>query len=84
MEQAQEKDLNPYEFTIEINGEPQAVRVEVPKQGDYIIYINGERTGHIYPILGGTKTQWKTKDKIDQELVDSIGYHIETQAGNHI
>jgi hypothetical protein len=72
----QEKDLNPYEFTLEINGEPQAVRVELPKPGDYIVYINGERTGHIYPVRGQVCT-WKSADHIDQSLINAIGKNIE-------
>lgn len=72
-----QKDLNPYEFTLEINGDPAAIRVEIPKEGDYIVYINGERTGHIYCIKGGSKVQWKTTDHIGQDLVDEIGTHIE-------
>lgn len=84
MEAKQEKDLNPYEFTIENNGEPQAVRVEVPKEGDYIVYINGERTGHIYPIIGGTSLKWQTKDDIDQGLVDEIGRQIEILEETHL
>lgn len=72
----QEKDLNPYEFTLEIDGEPQAIRVELPKPGDYIVYINGERTGHIYPVRGQVCT-WKSNDDIEQNLVDEIGKSIE-------
>lgn len=72
-----QKDLNPYEFTLEINGDPAAIRVEIPKEGDYIVYINGERTGHIYCIKGKGKVQWKTTDHIGQDLVDEIGNHIE-------
>lgn len=72
----QEKDLNPYEFTLEIDGEPHAVRVEVPKPGDYIVYINGERKGHIHPIKG-TASEWKTMDDMEQPLVDEIGKNIE-------
>ena len=77
MENTQEKDLNPYEFTIEIAGEPTAIRVEVPKEGDYIVYINGERSGHIYPEAGHTSLDWKTKDDIDQKLVSEIGANVE-------
>ncbi|TKC09544.1 hypothetical protein [Pedobacter frigoris] len=84
MENTQNKDLNPHEFTIEINGEPQAIRVEVTKPGDYVIYINGERTGHIYPIIGSTTLKWKSKDHISQELVDVIGKQIETLENNHL
>lgn len=73
-----EKDLNPYEFTLEISGEPSAIRIEIPKEGDYIVYINGERTGHIYCIKGSSSVQWKTTDHISQELVDEIGAHIVT------
>jgi len=72
----QEKDLNPYEFTLEIDGEPQAIRVELPKPGDYIVYINGERKGHIYPIRG-TVSEWKSGDDIDQSLINEIGKNIE-------
>ncbi|TDQ11631.1 hypothetical protein [Pedobacter metabolipauper] len=77
MENTQEKDLNPYEFTLEIDGEPNAIRVELPKPGDYIIYINGERTGHIFPETGNTTLQWRSKDDIDQKLVDELGARIE-------
>ncbi len=84
MENTRQKDLNPHEFTIEIDGEPQAIRVETPKQGDYIVYINGERTGHIYPIIGSTTLKWKTKDTINQELVDEIGKQIEVLESNHL
>lgn len=77
MENKQEKDLNPYEFTLEIAGEPAAVRVEVPKPGDYIVYINGERMGHIYPVVGSTVLIWKTNDEIEETLVSEIGAHIE-------
>ncbi|MES2826960.1 MAG: hypothetical protein V4687_02350 [Bacteroidota bacterium] len=76
MENTQEKDLNPYEFTIEIAGEPNAVRVELPKPGDYIIYINGERTGHIYRETATGKV-WDTKDEIDPKLVKALGAQIE-------
>lgn len=72
-----QKDLNPYEFTLEIKGDPSAIRVEIPKEGDYIVYVNGERTGHIYCIKGNNSVQWKTTDHISQELVDEIGKHIE-------
>jgi hypothetical protein len=78
----QEKDLNPYEFTLEKAGEPQAVRVELPKPGDYIIYINGERTGHIYPIRSKSTVEWKTKDDIAQALVNEIGKNIEVLEEN--
>ncbi|WP_316788535.1 hypothetical protein [Pedobacter frigoris] len=84
MENTQNKDLNPHEFTIEISGEPQAVRVEITKPGDYVIYINGERTGHIYPIIGSTTLKWRSKDHISQELVDEIGKQIETLENNHL
>lgn len=84
MENVQEKDLNPHEFTIDINGEPHAIRVEVTKPGDYVIYINGERTGHIYPIIGNTTLKWQTKDNISQELVDEIGAQIEALENNHL
>lgn len=73
----QEKDLNPYEFTLEIHGEPQAIRVELPKPGDYIIYINGERTGHIYPIRSKSTVEWKSNDDIDQALINELGKSIE-------
>lgn len=78
----QEKDLNPYEFTLEIDGEPQAVRVELPKPGDYIIYINGARTGHIYPIRSNSIVDWKSNDDIDQQLIDEIGKNIEVLEEN--
>ncbi len=77
MDNTQEKDLNPYEFTIEIDGEPNAVRVEVPKAGDYIIYINGERLGHIYLETADADRNWKTKDDLSQRLVDELGAQIE-------
>lgn len=77
MENTQEKDLNPYEFTIEIDGEPNAVRVEVPRPGDYIIYINGERLGHIYRESADTAKIWRTKDNLSQKLVDNLGAQIE-------
>ncbi|MGY4385816.1 hypothetical protein ACVWYN_002864 [Pedobacter sp. UYP24] len=77
MDNTQEKDLNPYEFTIEIDGEPNAVRIEVPKTGDYIVYINGERLGHIYSEAEDAERKWKTKDDISQQLVDKLGAHIE-------
>ena len=77
MENTQHKDLNPHEFTLEIAGEPTAVRVEVPKPGDYIVYLNGERTGHIYPIVGNTSIVWKTNDDIEESLVNEIGAQIE-------
>ena len=77
MENKQEKDLNPYEFTLEINGEPHAIRVEVPKDGDYVIYINGERSGHISRTDSSTKKIWESKDDIDQALVDQIGEQVE-------
>lgn len=77
MNKMQEKDLNPHEFTIEIGGEPHAVRVEVIKAGDYVVYINGERTGHIYPIVGSKTLKWQTKDQINQPIVDEIGKQIE-------
>lgn len=73
-----EKDLNPYEFTLEIDGdEPQAIRVEHPKPDDYVIYINGERSGHIYPVVSNNTMEWRSEDKMDQVLVDEIGRHIE-------
>ncbi|MNE81827.1 hypothetical protein D3C80_1785020 [compost metagenome] len=72
-----EKDLNPIEFTLEINGEPQAIRIEHPKTKDYIVYINGERSGHIYPIVSENSTDWKSEDEMDQTLLDEIGKHIE-------
>jgi len=84
MENTQEKDLNPYEFTLEMGGEPVAVRVEVPKPGDYIVYINGERTGHIYPVVGSTNMLWKTNDNIDESLVNKIGAQIETLEKNEL
>ncbi|WP_285008453.1 hypothetical protein [Pedobacter faecalis] len=71
-----EKDLNPYEFTIDIDGEPHAIRVEVPQEGDYIVYINGERSGHLYTVQGDTKLEWRTDDEISQRLVDEIGADI--------
>jgi hypothetical protein len=77
MENTQEKDLNPYEFTLEIDGEPHAIRVEVPKDGDYVIYINGERTGHISSTEVGSKRNWTTKDDIAQNLVNEIGQQVE-------
>ncbi|MFA4868838.1 MAG: hypothetical protein WC623_11595 [Pedobacter sp.] len=72
-----EKDLNPFEFTLEINGEPQAIRIEHPKTKDYIVYINGERSGHIYPVASGNRIDWKSEDGMDQTLLDEIGKHIE-------
>ncbi len=84
MENTQEKDLNPYEFTLEISGEPAAIRVEVPKPGDYIVYINGERTGHIYPVVGSTTLVWKTNDDISETLVNDIGAQIEVLEKNHL
>lgn len=72
-----EKDLNPYEFTLEIEGEPQAIRVEVPKAGDYIVYINGERSGHIYPQATTGTLVWIAEDEMDQALVNQIGQQIE-------
>jgi hypothetical protein len=80
----QQKDLNPHEFTLEIDGEAKAIRVEVPKPGDYIVYINGERTGHIYPEAGDTSLQWRSKDKISQRLVNEIGAQIEVLEKNVI
>ncbi|MHA4895962.1 hypothetical protein ACXZ1K_14515 [Pedobacter sp. PWIIR3] len=77
MDNTQEKDLNPYEFTVEIDGEPNAIRVEVPKTGDYIIYINGERSGHIYSETTGAERHWKTKDDLSQQLVNELGAQIE-------
>ncbi|MEJ7559695.1 MAG: hypothetical protein WKF66_15405 [Pedobacter sp.] len=77
MENTQEKDLNPYEFTLDINAEPHAVRVEVPKEGDYVVYINGERTGHITSTETAGKRYWITKDDIEQRLVDQIGEQVE-------
>jgi len=73
-----EKDLNPHEFTIEIAGEPQAIRAEQPKPGDYIVYINGERSGHIYPVVSNSGLEWKSEDDMDQALINNIGKHIET------
>lgn len=73
----QHKDLNPYEFTLEIDGEAKAIRVEVPKPEDYVVYINGERIGHIYPEVGNTALQWRSKDKISQRLVNEIGAQVE-------
>lgn len=73
-----EKDLNPYEFTLEINGEPQAIRIEQPKADDYIVYINGERSGHIHPQATASGIAWKAEDGMNQALVDEIGQHIET------
>jgi hypothetical protein len=73
----QQKDLNPYEFTLEIDGEAKAIRVEVPKPGDYVVYINGERSGHIYPETGDTALHWRSKDKISQRLVNEIGAQVE-------
>ena len=84
MENTQEKDLNPHEFTLEIDGEPTAIRVEVPKPGDYIVYINGERSGHIYPVVGNTKLIWKTNDDIKESLVDEIGAQIEILEKDHL
>ena len=84
MENKQEKDLNPYEFTLEINGEPAAVRVEVPKQGDYVVYINGERKGHIYPVVGNTTLIWKTNDEIEEHIVNEIGAHVEILEKNDL
>jgi hypothetical protein len=78
MENTQEKDLNPYEFTLEIDGEPHAIRVEVPKEGDYVVYINGERTGHISSTESSGNRSWVTKDESSQSLVDQIGAQIET------
>lgn len=78
----QEKDLNPYEFTLEIDGEPQAIRVESPKPGDYIVYINGERTGHIYPIVSQSSSTWKSADDIDQAIINKIGEKIEALENN--
>jgi hypothetical protein len=72
-----EKDLNPYEFTLEISGEPQAIRVEQPQADDYIVYINGERSGHIYPQKSATGIVWKSEDGMDQALLDEIGQQIE-------
>ena len=77
-----EKDLNPYEFTLEIDGHPQAIRVEQPKAGDYIVYINGERTAHIYPVVSNSSLEWRSEDKIDQALINEIGQHIETLEKN--
>lgn len=84
MDDTQQKDLNPYEFTLNIDGETQAVRVEVTKPGDYVIYLNGERTGHIYPETGDTTLKWRTKDHISQQLVDEIGAHIEVMERNSL
>jgi len=77
MESKQEKDLNPYEFTLEIDGEPMAVRVEVPKEGDYVVYINGERTGHLSFKNENASKVWFSKDEIDQALVNRLGEQIE-------
>jgi len=77
MENMQEKDLNPYEFTLEIDGEPHAVRVEVPKENDYIIYLNGERTGHITSNNSSSKKTWTSSDEIAQNLIDQVGAQIE-------
>ena len=77
MKNTQEKDLNPYEFTLEIGGEPNAIRVEVPKDGDYVVYINGERTGHISCTKSDAKRSWTTNDDIAQTLVNQIGEQIE-------
>jgi hypothetical protein len=76
MENTQEKDLNPYEFTLDINGEPHAIRVEVPKEGDYIVYINGERTGHLTSTGSFETRSWSSKDDIAQDLIDQIGEQI--------
>lgn len=84
METEQPKDLNPYEFTLEIDGEAKAIRVELPKPGDYIVYVNGERTGHIFPETGDTALVWRTKDKISQKLVDAVGREIEIQEEGHL
>lgn len=77
MENTQEKDLNPYEFTLEIDGEPHAVRVEVPKDNDYIVYLNGERTGHITSTNASGKKTWTSNDEIAQSLIDQVGAQIE-------
>lgn len=77
MENTQEKDLNPYEFTLEIDGEPHAVRVEVPKENDYIVYLNGERTGHITSTNASGKKTWTSSDEIAQSLIDQVGAQIE-------
>jgi len=77
MESKQEKDLNPYEFTLEIDGEPMAIRVEVPKEGDYVVYINGERTGHLSFENGSEGKTWFSKDEIAKDLVNRIGEQIE-------
>ena len=77
MENTQEKDLNPYEFTLEIDGEPHAVRVEVPKDKDYIVYLNGERTGHITSSNSSGKKAWTSNDDIAQSLIDQVGAQIE-------
>jgi hypothetical protein len=77
MENTQVKDLNPYEFTLEIDGVPHAIRVEVPKDGDYVVYVNGERTGHISSTETGGKRYWITKDDIEQSLVNQIGEQVE-------
>ncbi|RZK76677.1 MAG: hypothetical protein EOO92_14245 [Pedobacter sp.] len=82
MENTQEKDLNPYEFTLEIDGEPHAIRVEVPKEGDYVVYINGERSGHIFLETGNTKLHWRSKDDIDPNIVKQIGKQIEVLEAN--
>lgn len=81
MENTQEKDLNPYEFTVEIDGEPNAVRVELPKAGDYIVYINGERTGHMFREENSTGG-WATKDDISNDLLDKLGAQIDKMEEN--
>lgn len=72
-----EKDLNPYEFTLEIDGQPSAIRVEHPKADDYIVYINGERSGHIHPVRSGDNMHWTSEDQMDQALLNRIGQQIE-------
>jgi hypothetical protein len=49
-----------------------------------IVYINGERTGHIYPVVGSTTLVWKTNDDIDENLVNDIGAQIEILEKNHL
>ena len=82
MDNIQEKDLNPYEFTLDMNGEPHAIRVEVPKDGDYIVYINGERTGHISRSSESTSGSWVSKDDIDQSLINQVGAQIDHLEGH--
>lgn len=79
-----EKDLNPYEFTLDIDGEPHAIRIEHPKAQDFIVYINGERSGHIYPVVSNTDLKWESEDDMDQDLVNEIGQHIEAMEKNSL